>query len=402
MATLTADRIIEFPVSDEALLARARAIRDLLRKNARDADMNRRLPDENIRAMEEAGLFRVQRPRRYGGHQASLRTTLDVASEVARGCGSSAWVFTLANVGEWIVSLMPDAFQDEYFNSRAHPKTAGALATTGQGLRVDGGYKISGNWGYCSGILHADYAGGSFVMLDENGQMQGVGLAMIPMSEADLKDTWHVVGMRGSGSNTFVVNDVFVPDHRILHVLPAIGGQYMSEKNRTEALYRAAFVPVFALVLVGPFLGMARAALDLFMEKLPNRGIAYTKYAKQADAPITQFQLSKAAMLIDGAHLHAYRAADDIDGDAASGVYPDPVRRARIRMDCAQAVDNAKEAVNLLVQASGSSFAAEANPLQRIWRDVNTAASHAVLDYNVNLELYGRMILGHEPNTDLL
>jgi len=402
MAALTADRIIDFPVSDEALLSRARALRGLLSKNARDADANRRIPDENIKAMEEAGLFRVQRPRRFGGHQASLRTTLEVAAELARGCGSSSWVFTLANVGDWIVSLMPDTFQEEYFNSRTHPKSAGALATTGQGRRVDGGYKVSGGWSYCSGILHADYAGGSFVMLDEHGNMQGLGLAMIPISEVDLKDTWHVVGMRGTGSNTFVINDVFVPDHRILNVIPALGGQYMSEKNKAEPLHRAAFVPVFALVLVGPFLGMARAALDYFMEKLPSRGIAYTKHVKQIDAPITQFQLSKAAILIDGAHLHAYRAADDIDSAAQSGVYPDPVRRARIRMDCAQAVDQAKEAINLLVQASGSSFAAESSPLQRIWRDVNTAASHAVLDYNVNLELYGRIILGLEPNTDLL
>lgn len=402
MVLTHAAKVIDFPSSNAALISSAKSLCDLLRKNAAEADATRRIPEENIRALEDAALFRVNRPRRFGGHQASMRTTLEVTSEIARGCSATGWVVTLANISDWMISLMSDKFQEEFFRSAAHPRCAGALTTSGEGRRVDGGYVVSGSWSYCSGILHANYYGGSFAMLDEQGRVGGVGLGMFPKVEAELKDTWSVVGMRGTGSNTFVIKDLFIPDYRILHVIPAISGNYMSELNRAEPLYRAAFVPTFANALVGPLLGMARAAMDNFLEKLPKRGIAYTKYVKQIDAPITPFQLAKAAMLIDTAYLHGFRAADDIDDAAASGTYPDPVRRARIRMDCSHAVDKAREAINLIVQSSGSSFAAESNPLQRIWRDANTAASHAVLDYNINLELYGKVLLDLPPITDLL
>jgi alkylation response protein AidB-like acyl-CoA dehydrogenase len=207
--------------------------------------------------------------------------------------------------------------------------------------------------------------------------------------------------MRGTGSNTLVAEEVFVPAHRVMSLTGAIGGTVLTE-HKDEALYRAAFMPVLVIILVGPPLGLARAALECFGEQVPSRGIIYTSYERQAEAPVTHEQIAEAAMLIDSAHLHAMRAADDIDRAAGAGEYPDLVARARIRMDCSRAVHYAREAVNRLVSASGGSAFAEHNPLQRIWRDINTSSLHGILTHRTNLEMYGRLLLGLPQNSPLI
>ena len=208
--------------------------------------------------------------------------------------------------------------------------------------------------------------------------------------------------MRGTGSNTLVANEVFVPDYRILSLTKAIEGQYATEFSDVEPLYRAAFMPVLVIILIGPPLGLARAALEEVATVLPNRGIQYTTWERQVDAPITHLQMAEAAMLVDSAQLHAGRAADDIDSAMQRGEVPDLAARARIRMDCARAVHCAKQAVDVLMHASGGSAFAESNPLQRIWRDVNTAALHGILTHSTNLEMYGRILLGLPQNSPLI
>ena len=147
-------------------------------------------------------------------------------------------------------------------------------------------------------------------------------------------------------------------------------------------------------MLAGPQLGLAQAALDLVLEKAPKRGISYTFYDTQTEAPTVQLAVAKAASLIDAAHLFAYRAAADIDQAAADGVYPDYAARARVRMDTGAAIENAREAIRTLVSAHGAGSFAEVSPMQRIWRDSEVASRHAVISPAISSEVYGRALLG--------
>ena len=230
-------------------------------------------------------------------------------------------------------------------------------------------------------------------MPNDDGEIVDQGLVAIPMSDLSIEDTWYVAGMRGTGSNTLVAKDVFVPQHRMISTVAAVGGRYGTERT-DEALYRTAFVPGAALVLVGPQLGLAQAALDLVVEKASKRSIAYTFYDVQTDAPTVQLAVAKAAMLLDSAHLHAYRAAADIDQAAADGVYPEYEARARVRADTGWAIQQAREAIRVLVSAHGASSFAETSPLQRIWRDSEVASRHAVTSPEISAEVYGRALLG--------
>ncbi|MBU9360747.1 acyl-CoA dehydrogenase family protein [Burkholderia multivorans] len=388
--------------NSNSLADKASALFDILRKNTVETENARRVHEDNVRAIHDAGLFRLSSPKRFGGEEATLRETLGVTSEIARACGSTGWVSALINVCSWLVSLYPEQTQQEVFGSSADTRIAGVIAPKASTEKTDGGYVITGSWPWASGSLHASWVLVGFPMVDDAGKQVDQGLALIPSSDITIKDTWFSIGMRGTGSNTIVADKAFVPNHRVLSLSKAIEGKYLTPYSDTEPLYRSAFCPVLATVLVGPVLGLARAALDVFTERLPGRGIQYTWYEKQSEAAVTHLQIAEAAMKIDTAHLHAYRAADDIDRAAAAGMYPDHAARARIRMDCGYAVNAAKEAVNLLFSATGGSAAAEFNHLQRVWRDVNTASLHGILAYTTNLELYGRSLLQLEPNTPLI
>ena len=370
-------------------LERAAALKPLLARNAPQCDASRRVPEENIAALAEAGLFKLQAPRRFGGLETSVGTFLEVGAELGEACGSTAWVVALTNSCHWMAGLFCEQAQRDVYGADPNVRICGVLAPTATVRTVDGGLRVSGRWVYASGCLHAQWAILGVPPVDS--RMQG--LALIPMSELDIEDTWQVAGMRGTGSNTLVADDVFVPDHRILPVPPAINNEYATE-HTDEVLYRASFVPVLALLLAAPQLGMVRGALKLVIEKAPVRAVAYTVFARQVDSVAFQLQIAEAAMLIDTAALHIRRAADDIDGAAAAGVKLDYLTRARVRADTGWAVRNAQKAMDLVISANGASSFAEASALQRLWRDSNTAARHAVVMPAVNLELYGKALLG--------
>ena len=190
-----------------------------------------------------------------------------------------------------------------------------------------------------------------------------------------------------------------MPSYRIISVPRAIEGEYATP-FKDEPLYRAAFIPILSLILIGPQLGMARAALETVLEQVPRRSIAYTMYTKQAEAPTTQLQLALAAEKIDTAHLHAYRAAADID--QAAGVYLNRLTRARVRMDTGYVARQCREAIEILLNVNGAGSFAEGNPLQRMWRDAETASRHAVVNPDISQELYGRELLGLDTNITAL
>jgi alkylation response protein AidB-like acyl-CoA dehydrogenase len=388
------------PTADE-LMARIRELQPLIEKNAACGEQERRVPEESIRALTDAGVFKIAQPRRHGGYQASVRTMLDVSAEVAEADGGTAWVVALCNVCAWLTGLFSEQAQDEVWGADPDAKVSGVLAPSCESVKVDGGLRVTGRWFYYSGSWHSSWAILGLPIVNANGEMVDQGLALIPLAELAIEETWFVAGMSSTGSNCLIATDVFVPDHRIMSGLEALEGRYPTE-HTDEALFRSAFVPVLALVLAGPQLGMGRKALELVTKKADAKPIAYTFYNAQAESAAFQLQLAQAALMIDTAHLHAYRAADDIDRAAESGGYPDLLRRARVRADTGWAVEHITKAIDTLLFAHGAGSFAQANPLQRIWRDSAVAARHAVALPMVNYEIYGKALLGRPDQPTVL
>jgi alkylation response protein AidB-like acyl-CoA dehydrogenase len=388
---------IEMTLDADAFVARAASIRSLLQDHADETDRLRRLADANVAALKETGLCRLMVPKRFGGYQTDIHTYIAVMAELGRGCGSTAWVASLINVCAWLASLFPERAQQDIWSGAPDAWVAGSLAPSGAATPVEGGWRVTGRWPWASGSLHAQWAACGIRMTGERGEVLNFGLSLMPMADLSIEDTWFVAGMKGTGSNTIVANDVFVPEHRFLPYPAAFQGQYRTE-HVDEVTYRAAFVPVTILILVGAQLGVARAALDHVVAKAPTRGVTHTNFAKQAESAGFQMQVAEAAMKIDTAHLHAFRAADDLDRAARAGEHPALPARARIRLDTALAAKYCREAVDLLVDAHGTSSLMDANRMQRLWRDAHVASRHAITSWQVNLEIYGKALLGIEPN----
>ena len=375
------------------LVERAAALRTVLADNAELTDRERGVPAKNIDALADAGLLSLMQPARYGGLQTDFRTLLEVGREVGRACGSTAWLTSLLNANAWFVGLFPAQAQDDVWADTPHARVAGVVTPSGSARVVEGGYRVSGRWAPASGCAHADWAVLGVIRPDAEGTPDAVGIVLAPMSELAVEDTWFVTGMRGTASNTLVGEDIFVPAHRFHSIPDAVEGRYATPFT-DEALYRAPFVPATALVLTGPQLGLAAAAVDLLVEKAPQRKLTLTSYASQAEAPTIQLAAANAASLADSAQLHAYRAAADIDGASQAGVFPDYDARARMRMDAGAAAVHARAAVRIVCSAQGASSFGESNPLQRIWRDIEAGSRHAVLNPEVAAEIYGKSLFG--------
>lgn len=384
------------PASVAEVIDAIKAIQPLLRKNAAEGDELRRVPEESIAALRAAGAFRVGTPKRYGGLEGTSQDMLDVSAAVAYGDGGAGWVTTLANVGGWIASLMSRQVQEDIWGDDPDAFVTGVLAPTSDSVRVEGGYRVTGKWFYNSGSYQSTWAVVGIPITNDAGEIINQGLAIVPRSDYEIEDTWFVTGMRSSASNCIVVNDAFVPDHRVMMMPPAILGEYANERIAEEPTHRAAFVPVLALVLIGAQLGLGRAALDYVVEKAATKPIAYSFFATQAESTAVHMEVAKIAQLLDTANLHARRAASEIDSAAIAGEYPDYLTRARVRADTALVAESVTRAIDRLISVHGAGSFAESNPLQRIWRDSNTAARHAVVNPLVSYEVYGKAIFGDE------
>jgi alkylation response protein AidB-like acyl-CoA dehydrogenase len=380
------------------LLVRVKELHLLLANNAAAGERDRCVAEESIDALTRAGVFKLTVPKRYGGYQTWMRTMLDVSAAIAAADGGTAWIVALINVYNWLTGLFSEKAQDEVFGADPRARVSGVLAPTSQCRRTKGGWRVTGKWYDNAGSLHSTWSVLGVPITNVGGEVVDQGLALIPSTDLEVEDTWFVAGMKSTGSNAVTADDIFVPEHRILRVLDAIGGEYSSEYTGTESLYRSAFIPVLALSLIGPQLGMGAAALDHVISEAAEKPISYTYYEAQRDSVAFQLQIAEAARLIDTAHLHAYRAANDIDEAAARGVYPDFLTRARIRSDTGHVAESITRAIDILLSAHGSGSFAEANPLQRIWRDSSTAARHAVSTPMVGYEVYGKALLSVEDS----
>jgi 3-hydroxy-9,10-secoandrosta-1,3,5(10)-triene-9,17-dione monooxygenase len=389
------------PTTLDGLVKRAEALQPLLLKNSVESERERRAVEENIQAITKAGLFRLMVPKRYGGFEGTLKSHLEVSAALGEACGGTAWVVALTNVCAWFAGLFAQQAQDDVFGSNPDARVAGVFAPSFETRRVPGGLVTSGKWYTSSGILHADWALVGVAEQDEHGALVAQYLALIPISEVSVEDTWFTAGMRASGSNCIVAKSVFIPDHRLMNIVEAVQGKYRTELTN-EAAYRAAFMPVAALILVGPQLGLGRAALKYVIAKAPQRTIAYTSFERQTDSAVFQTQIAEAALKIDTAHLRAFRAAEEVDEAAIRGQPLDYLTRARIRADTGLIVSLINEALNILISAHGAGSFAESSPMQRIWRDSNTAARHAIALPAVANEIYGKALLGVENTVSVL
>ena len=383
------------------LVRRAAELAPMLRERAERADNDRRIADETMLAIIDAGLFRVWTPKRYNGHAASVATHAAMIAELAKGCTSTAWTLAMMTTTSWMAFQLPERAQDEIFGEDPDARLVGLFTPTAQpAVRTDGGYIINGSRPFATGCLHATWAEIMVPLADDSGQIVNSLWTFVPMSDVEIVDTWHTMGLRGTASHTLRVKDVFVPEHRTVAMMGPQGvmeGYTRNERRHETPLYSIPLAMISRECFVGSMLGTAQAALDYVLSILPNRAINYGPYSQQSKSLYSQVQIAEIANMIDTAEMHARRAAADCDA-AATGGFPSLERRARCGHDSTFAIRTCKEAVDHLMYLCGASSVAKGNPLERMYRDMSTGTLHGVARVDATLELLGSALCGEGPS----
>jgi 3-hydroxy-9,10-secoandrosta-1,3,5(10)-triene-9,17-dione monooxygenase len=377
--------------SAEELVARARALAPKLRERAVRAERDRNIPQGSVDEFIEAGLIHTLQPKRWGGYEHDHEVAFDIAVELGKStCGSSAWCLNYLADHACMLALFPEEAQHDVWSRNNAACIATSAAPTGKVAPAAGGYRLNGRWSWCSGLRHSQW-----IMIGGLVQRPGedhpdMWLYLVPVAELKQDDTWYCAGLRASGSNTAVLDNVFVPEHRSVSFSVLREGCSPGSKVNANPMYRAPFIALHSYALLGPALGSARGAYTDFVEWTRQRYLTYTQLAIAQHVPV-QIRVAEIAAQIDAAELLARRAFAMARADYAGMPL---ATRTLLRRDFTYALRILREALDDLVKISGSSGLMDDNPVQRCWRDAHAISSHVVMNWDVPAENFGRTEFG--------
>ncbi|KRE33577.1 acyl-CoA dehydrogenase [Mycobacterium sp. Soil538] len=362
-----------------------------LADRAGEAERLRRLPADTVAEATASGFFDLLVPARFGGTQAPFPAILDPVRRMAHGCASSAWTLGFYALHNWMLALFSEQAQQEAFQTRPFLAPA-PLAPTGRGVGCDGGIRLTGRWSWATGVMDGNWIIVGALCEAGTDSIRPM-LALLPIDEVHIEDVWHTDGMRATGSNDVVIDDVFVPAHRLVAVSDIYTGAAPGAAVHDGHTYRWPMVPALALLAAMPALGSAERAAEIYTDRLAQRYLAY-EGVMQKDKPVAAIRLGEASVRLRALRALLSDTADGIEEIVAAG---DPVSRTvrgQARLAAAHIVHESRAVISGLVASSGASAHFLDHPLQRIKRDVDVIAGHVVFDHDTSRELAGALSLG--------
>ncbi|BDT97141.1 MULTISPECIES: 3-hydroxy-9,10-secoandrosta-1,3,5(10)-triene-9,17-dione monooxygenase oxygenase subunit [Nocardia] len=377
---------------------RVEALLPTLRERAQEAEDLRRIPDESMKALQETGFFRLLQPKQWGGHAADPVVFYDTVRKIASACGSTGWVAGIVGVHNWHLALFAQQAQEDVWGEDTEVRISSSYAPMGAGTVVDGGYLVNGAWAWSSGCDHATWAvlGGPVI---KDGKPVDFGSFLIPRDDYRIDDVWNVVGLRGTGSNTVVVKDVFVPSHRFLSFRAMSELKSPGLEQNTDPVYKMPWGTIHPTTISTPIVGMAYGAYAAHVEHQGKRVRAAYAGEKAKEDPFAKVRIAEAASDIDAAWRQlSGNVADEYALLVAGQEIPFDLR-VRARRDQVRATGRSIAAIDKLFESSGATALANGTPLQRFWRDAHAGRVHAANDPERAYLMYGTHEFGL-PVTD--
>jgi len=359
-----------------------------MRARAGEAETVRHLLPEMVTAFTEAELVRTLVPRRWGGAGLGLTDAMDVTIELARAYGSMGWVGSFWSDHPHWIGFYPEAAQQEVWANGPDARVATSFVPAGRVTAVDDGFLLSGEWAWASGVGFS-----SWVMLGGLVPREGAPpqnrLFLLPTSEVTIVDTWFNAGLRGTGSDNVIAEQVFVPEWRTLVMEDVREGRAPGTAVNVEPHFRAPLMTHAGYAMVAPAIGIARGVIDDWAANARAKAHSYTQEQVAATVPM-QMAMAESAALVDTAELIVRRCLERVQSDQELGLQD----RVRHRRDISFAARLLTRAVDDLMQTAGASAMRDESPIQRGWRDVRTIALHVMLNFNAAAENYGRFAMG--------
>lgn len=382
--------------TEAEIVQRAHDLIPMLRARAEECEKGRMVPKATIQAFKEAGFFKILQPKRWGGYEMHPNVLNKVLIELARGCPSSAWNVMVLGVHPFEVGLLPTKVGDELWGEDNTQLVSSSYAPFGTVAKVEGGYKLNGEWLTSSGCDHA--AGGAFVggRVEENGELVFRSF-WIQRSDFEIVDDWFVVGLAGTGSKKLVIKDVFVPDYRS-HVIGAYGEE---SHGGVDNLYKMPFFYVFYAAVSSVIIGMARGMADLYVEHMVPRQNINQAVGAAVNDPFIKGKLGEAYAKIVGATARVLQNTEEAWSYASKGQLV-PLE-ARIRHFATNQFTGGEcfEAAHMIFKKTSTRGVWMNCPMQRQMRDILVGANHITQNQDNIGDLLGGHMLGNplpQPN----
>lgn len=368
-------------LSEEEIVCRARALVPLLRDTSAACESAGKVSQENIELMQEAGLFRILQPKMYGGYEMSPLTFYRVLQEIGSGCPASGWVLMVLGIHNWEMALLDPQAAADVWGADTSVRASSSYAPFGRAEKVEGGYRISGQWPFSSGCDHATWVLLGALVHTE-GQAPDFRVFLVPHPEYQvLEGTWDVYGLEGTGSKTIEVESAFVPDYRSHSLSSHFShlGDDIGLQTFTSPIYRMSWGMAFHCGVASAVIGMAKGMVEVFREQMQLRRDNFQGKALSVN-PAVQRRVQQADLKV----RCAQGLIRDVVEDAFSYINrnePIPMeKRAQYVADAANAGELASEASVLLIRASGGKGIMKSNPLQRYFRNIQAGCNHICMD----------------------
>ncbi|HZZ14059.1 MAG TPA: acyl-CoA dehydrogenase family protein [Paraburkholderia sp.] len=385
----------------ERLLDAAVELRTVVAQRARQTEQDRRVSDDVTQMLKDAGLYRVVQPRRFGGYELGLEALRRLAFEIGRGCTSTGWCYGLSAAASWVLGMFPEQAQNDVWGDTPDALLASCIAPTGKAVPTDGGYLFKGRWSFGSNSDNAQWlALGAMVQQPEGVPPRAIFL-LVPQGEYQIIDTWHTVGLAGTGSKDILIEtEVFVPAHRTVAFAEVLEQDAPGAAFHDSALYRIPFLSGFPPLLANPAVAALRGAIDEFVASIAARA---TRGAfAGGGASISQFghvqsAVAQAEAAVDAAELILQRDLKLATDLVNAGEKLSVEQRITLRRGHAYSVRLCVEAINALYDVVGGTGIQLDNGIQRAWRDINALAHHISVNWQAVSTMYGQMRLGLPP-----
>lgn len=387
----------------KTLLERADAIAPIVAEDLDEAERERRLTDRTFEAMKDEGLLGVWVPESLGGLESTPREGFELFEKVAQVHGSAAWNLWIWSTGAALSSSSSEeSIAESYVDGPASAVGAGGIFPFNPAEIVEGGYRVTGRWPFCSGSSHAKWVGGG-IMVMENGRprMTPMGIpemrfVSFPREEAEIVDTWHVVGLRATSSNDVAVENAFAPDYRT----SAFGGPTVRGKHFQGPLYRFPVMGILGAPIGIIATGIAQRSIDEFI-KLGKTKTARTSQSRISENLVIRSEVAKAHAAVQSARSWLYEMVDQTWETVLRGDDVSLEQRLDLSLAGTNATRSAAYATDLMHTAAGGTSVFQTSPIERCFRDVHAATQHAGTSPR-NFDTLGGMLFGELPDNPLL
>ena len=376
------------------VLRSIRGLLPMIAERADKVDESRRVSEQVIRELGDAGLFKMLQPRRYGGTESDPVHFYEVVRAVSGVCGSTGWLASVLGVHPWHLALFDDRAQSDVWGHDDSVLVSSAYAPVGRLVPVEGGYRLTGDWHFSSGCEHASWALLGAMVVGTEGRPVDFMTALVPRSDYRIHDVWDVVGMRGTASNEISAEEVFVPDYRIKRNYETAQLRGPGQKVNRGPLYRLPFATLFTTAVAAPGVGVVAGCYERYLTFMRERVRLSLGGGRFVDDQFAQVAVARASSEIDAAILQMDRNVRELWELAEAGDELPMGLRLRVRRDQVRATERALDAIDLLFKTAGGSSLSRGNAIERSWRDAHAGSVHVANEPERALALFGRGAFG--------